>query len=124
MKSIFICLVFIVVSAMGETNYNIDKSKIEKNLSEEERFEMLFGKTGLVFNKIRKERTSRNKRSSRKLVSNRFDRTEKVEDSSLSQEERYELLFRKTVLRQRVARVTRLIFPRQARESLYLSYHF
>ena len=109
---------------MGETNYNIDKSKIEKNLSEEERFEMLFGKTGLVFNKIRKERTSRNKRSSRKLVSNRFDRTEKVEDSSLSQEERYELLFRKTVLRQRVARVTRLIFPRQARESLYLSYHF
>jgi hypothetical protein len=61
------CLAFVVVSAMGETNYKIEKSEIEKHLSQEERFEMLFGKTTLAFHEIRKSRANRNTRSSRKI---------------------------------------------------------
>jgi len=119
MKNILICLTFVVVSAMGETNYKIEKNEIETQLTQEEKFNMLFGETGLSFHEIRKKRTSRNIRN------NRVFRTSNIiEVSHLTQEERYELLFGKTLLRKRVARTARFIFPRQARRSLYLTANF
>jgi hypothetical protein len=116
-KNILICLAFVVVSAMGETNNKIDETKIERNLSQEERFNMLFGKTGLSFHQIRKERDKRHTRSNR-VIENEI---KVIDITLLTQEERYELLFGKKELRQRVARTTRFIFPRQARRSLYIS---
>lgn len=119
------CLAFVVVSAMGETNSKMETTEIEKNLSQEERFNMLFGETTLQFNEIRKSRVNRSTRNSRKVVSHSVVTEDKViEINTLSPEERYELLFEKTVLRKRVARMTRFTFPRQGRHSLYVSLNF
>ena len=125
MKNIFMCLAFVVVSAMGETNYKIETIKVEKNLSQEERFNMLFGKTTLQFNVIREKRANRSIRNSRKIVSQRLENDKKIlDESKLTSEERYELLFGKASPKQRIARTTRLTFPRQARQSLYVSLKF
>ncbi len=125
MKNIFMCLAFVIVSAMGETNHQIEKNKIEKHLSEEEKFEMLFGKTTLQFNVIRQARKSRNNRNKRVTHLNRVI----VEDkrhvvSTLTQDEKYNMLFGKTFLTKRVARTARFVLPRQARHSLYVTLNF
>ena len=125
MKNILMCLAFVIVSAMGETDYKLETTKIEKQLSQEERFNMLFGKTGLNFNEIRKSRANRSTRNSRKVVSTRLINDEKIVDArKLTYEERYELLFGKAIPSQRIARTTRLIFPRHARQSLYVTLTF
>ena len=130
MKNILMCLAFVIVSAMGETDYKLETIKtetteIEKQLSQEERFNMLFGKTGLNFNEIRKSRANRSTRNSRKIVSKRLVTDVKIVDASkLTYEERYELLFGKAIPSQRIARTTRLIFPRHARQSLYVTLNF
>ena len=120
MKKILVLLSFVIVAAMGESDYIIGE-----NLSQEERFEMLFGKTALQFHEIRQSRKSRTTRNDRELKSNRRVSEDKViEHCSLSQDEKYELLFGKRSSTSRVARTSRFIFPRQARYSLYVSLNY
>jgi len=113
MKKILVLLSFVIVAAMGESDY-----KIGENLSQEERFEMLFGKTALQFHEIRQSRKSRTTRNDREIKSN------VIEHCSLSKDEKYELLFGNRSLTSRVARTSRFIFPRQARYSLYVSLNY
>jgi len=119
MKKILMLLAFVVVSAMGETN-----EEIEKQLSQEERFEMLFGKTTLKFNEIRQSRTLRSTRNKRVYERSRVINEPKLLTLSSLREERYEMLFGKRLLTERVARTTRFLFPRQARQSLYVTLNF
>ena len=125
MKNILMCLAFVVVSAMGETNYKIEKNEIETQLSQEERFNMLFGETTLQFQGVRESRTNRNSRNNRTMtVSRVLSEDEALDLSSLTQEEKYQMLFGETILTSRVARTSRLIFPRQARHNLFVSLNF
>jgi len=114
-KKILLLLSFLIVAATGESNYEIGE-----NLSQEERFEMLFGKTALQFHEIRQSRKSRTTRNDREIKSNR----QVIEHCSLSKDEKYELLFGNRSLTSRVARTARFIFPRQARYSLYVSLNY
>jgi 2-methylaconitate cis-trans-isomerase PrpF len=115
MKKILMILAFSLVSAMGETNY-----EAEENLSQKERFEMLFEKTAIHFHEIRKTRKSRTARNVREVKSTRL--ISKV--LRLTRAEKYKLLFGNTLRATRVARTARLIFPRQTRHSLYVSLNY
>jgi hypothetical protein len=120
MKKILVLLSFVIVAAMGGSD-----CEIGENLSQEERFEMLFGETSLQFHEIRQSRKSRTTRNDREIKSNRLVSEDKViELSSLTQNEKYELLFGNTMPTARVARTSRFIFPRQARQSLYVSLNY
>lgn len=125
MKKILMFLSFIVVSAMCDTNYIIEESKIEKHLSQKERFKMLFGKTIFQFNEIRQARVNRNLRNSRKIdVSKLLSDNKVLGRNSLTQDERYEILFGNRIPTARVARKSRFIFPRQSRDCIYISFNF
>lgn len=104
-------LVFITISVMGES-----LQEKEVTLTQEERFEMLFGKAMVNLRTLSESRPSRLQRNTRVEETQR-----KLVKTALTVEEKYELLFGRAMTQNRISRTSRLGCDGVKRANLYLS---
>ncbi len=109
MRKILIVLLLITIHSMGKSS-----QKSEIPLTQEERFEMLFGKTMLHLRTVVKSRPARVARNTR------------VPELHMAPmvEEKQELVSRNRMAYHRNARTARKVCSQQRRHSLYITFNY